>query len=274
MKNSIFRQLSWWRTVLFHRFFPGVALRRNLARDKEAEVEIGLLKALVDPERIAIDVGANVGSYTGALLPLSRKVFSVEPHPRLARLLRAFPSERVKVFEAVASAEAGATLELEVALSGPRESDALGHVANGPKSAGTRRFSVKTITLDDFSSEPVGFVKIDVEGHELDVLQGARELLKSQRPTLLIESEARHCKGAPWVLFEELEKAGYEGFFCHEKTLKPIGEFTIELQDEALLIGYSRRDQSQYVNNFIFLPTEHKPNEVRAQCDEILRSMP
>jgi FkbM family methyltransferase len=38
----------------------------------------------------------------------------------------------------------------------------------------------------------VGFIKIDVEGHELAVINGATTLLTTQRPLLLIEIEARH----------------------------------------------------------------------------------
>lgn len=273
MMGSLVRQLSWWRTVLFHRFFPAAALKRNLGRDNEAEVELRLLPALVPPNRIAIDVGANVGSYTGALIPLCDKVIAVEPHPRLARLLRAFPKDKVETIEAVASAAAGAKLELEVSLTGPRESDALGHVAKGPSQGNVRRFSVKTITLDQFANEQIGFVKIDVEGHELDVLRGAHELLKAQRPTLLIESEARHCEGAPWVLFEELERAGYSGFFCNEGRTHSVSEFDLELQNEELLIGYTRRDQADYVNNFIFVPNERQAEDVRSQCDEVLGSL-
>lgn len=272
MIKSMMAQVSWWRTLLFHRFFPGIALKRNLSRDKEAEIELCLLSALADPNRISIDVGANAGSYTGALIPFSKKVYAVEPHPRLARLLRAFPTDKVEVLEAVASAKAGEVLELEVSLSGPRESDALGHVASGVQATSSRRFAVNTIALDDFATDSVGFVKIDVEGHELDVIRGSQKLLKEQRPILLIESESRHCDGAPWVLFEELEKADYRGFYCHQTRLHPVSEFQIELQDEALLLGYDRRDQAQYVNNFIFLPEEMMTAKIVSRCTDLLRS--
>jgi hypothetical protein len=46
--------------------------------------------------------------------------------------------------------------------------------------------------LDDAIGGPVGFIKIDIEAHELPVLEGAAEILNRDRPVLLIESEKRH----------------------------------------------------------------------------------
>jgi hypothetical protein len=50
--------------------------------------------------------------------------------------------------------------------------------------------------LDDFCAreaiDRVDFVKIDVEGAELHVLEGGREVIEAHRPTMLIEIEARH----------------------------------------------------------------------------------
>ena len=46
--------------------------------------------------------------------------------------------------------------------------------------------------LDDLALGDVGFVKIDVEGHELAVLRGAAETLQRNRPPLLVEAEERH----------------------------------------------------------------------------------
>ena len=72
-------------------------------------------------------------------------------------------------------------------------------------------------TLDDFfagrSLQP-NFLKIDVEGHELAVLQGARQTLKKHRPTILVECEARHRPdGDVRPVFEFLQSLGYGGSF-------------------------------------------------------------
>jgi hypothetical protein len=41
--------------------------------------------------------------------------------------------------------------------------------------------------LDDIYSGRVSFIKLDVEGHELQVLEGARDVLTNHLPTLLVE---------------------------------------------------------------------------------------
>lgn len=267
---SIAQKLGWWRTLAVHRFFPSVALQRNLARDKENEIELSLLPTLVDPERLAIDVGANVGSYTAALYPLAAQVISIEPHPRLARILRAFPREKVTVKQAIASACSGDKATLAVGLVGARESDALAQVDSGQVDGPVRRYEVSTLTLDECASSPVGFVKIDVEGHEFAVLDGAARLLKEDRPIFLIESEARHCDGAPFTLFARMERAGFAGFFCKHGTMHPVSEFDLSLQDEAKLQGYARRAEADYINNFIFVPQERDADAIMQHCEKLL----
>ena len=48
-------------------------------------------------------------------------------------------------------------------------------------------------TLDSYNLSNIGFIKIDVEGHELDVLRGAEVTLRRDQPNLLIEIENRHA---------------------------------------------------------------------------------
>lgn len=268
--TSISGWLKQQRVALFHCLLPGAALRRNLARTAEREVELRVLAALTDPARMAIDVGANTGSYTAALLPLSTRVIAIEPHPRLVRLLRAFPRGRVEVHRAIASDRGGLTLPLEVELVANREADALGHVATGAMRRGVRRYPTPTLALDDFAGLPVGFVKIDVEGHELAVLQGARQLLARQRPVVLVEAELRHRAGAPQDVFGYLAEQGYTGFFLNGGTALPVAGFSPALQDMALLTGYRLREQARYVNNFIFVPDERDPAAIMAACERLL----
>ena len=53
-----------------------------------------------------------------------------------------------------------------------------------------------TLRLDDVTANPVGFVKIDVEGAEALVLSGAENLIRHGKPIFLIEIEERHREGA------------------------------------------------------------------------------
>lgn len=62
-------------------------------------------------------------------------------------------------------------------------------------------------------SEPVGLIKIDVEGLETEVLKRAMGSLCSDKPNLIIESEERHFPGALSNVCSLLVGLGYQGMF-------------------------------------------------------------
>jgi hypothetical protein len=113
---------------------------------------------------------------------------------------------------------------------------------------------VEVMTLDAFFAErPRGpdFLKIDVEGHELAVLEGARAILARHRPTLLIECEARHrADGDVRSVFALLESLGYQGSFFHQGSRRPLAEFRPAEHQPS----FSEKDRPPpgYVNNFAF----------------------
>ena len=241
---------------------PRVAFLMARFNHVHDESEIELLPFLVDPERQAIDVGANIGRYT---LPLSRRaahVHAFEPHPRLAAVLRAtFPS-RATIYEAAASDRNGMT-QLHIPLVDGREDQGIASVETGAfddtfeGSFGS--LDVRTLTLDSLSDCNIGFIKIDVEGHELSVLQGAEKLLARWRPTVLVEVEERHSPGALGRVTAFFDALNYRGFFLFDSALRPLSEFLPDMQNPLLLrvldTGAPRK-AIPYVNNFIFIPDE------------------
>ena len=63
-------------------------------------------------------------------------------------------------------------------------------------------------------ARPAGFIKCDVEGHELDVLVGAERVLREDRPVLLVESvDDRPTAGQTGRVFDHLRGLGYDGWF-------------------------------------------------------------
>jgi hypothetical protein len=73
-----------------------------------------------------------------------------------------------------------------------------------------------TVTVrkhDDYGMSDVAFIKIDVEGHEVAVLEGASDTIARNRPVLLIESEDRHRKNAVADVEVFLKQRSYAGFF-------------------------------------------------------------
>jgi FkbM family methyltransferase len=116
--------------------------------------------------------------------------------------------------------------------------------------------NVPTVRLDAIVHQDVAFVKIGVEGHELNVLNGAVELLEHSQPVFLVEAEDRHRREATRSIFDFFENRFYRGYFLKEGSAVPIDQFDPEgLQDaSALLPDGGRKNCQSYVNNFFFFP--------------------
>jgi hypothetical protein len=131
-----------------------------------------------------------------------------------------------------------------------------------PAQTATREITVPGDTLDAFAQRnrfgPVGFIKIDVEGHELAVINGAATFLTTHRPLLLIEIEARHHQFPIETIFHRLETLGYHGYYVNPQTmtLLPVHEFVVA-RDQALQALIERRF-SHYLNNFFFVHHHHE----------------
>jgi hypothetical protein len=109
---------------------------------------------------------------------------------------------------------------------------------------------VRVATLDSFDLHGVGLIKIDVEGAELGVLEGAVETLRRFRPLLLVEIEQRHHRAPIGGVFERLRALDYDGHFLDGRgVVRPIEEFDVERHQVATLDNPAR---GPYINNFLF----------------------
>jgi hypothetical protein len=111
--------------------------------------------------------------------------------------------------------------------------------------------SVEARSLDSLALREVGFIKIDVEGFEREVIAGARETLARERPRLLIEIEEYHTRRPIEEDLAFVEGLGFRGYFLKaRKVLTPLSAFDPETQHRKA----RQTDRAQYVFNFIFLP--------------------
>ncbi len=102
-------------------------------------------------------------------------------------------------------------------------------------------------------------MKIDVEGHEQAVLRGARNLIASSQPTVLIESEERHGNGAVLATKAFFDELGYEGFFLQAGQLRRMGSFDPERDqriENAKQVNGGKTNQ--YINNFLFIHRDRR----------------
>ena len=168
----------------------GLPLRSRIG--PRLEPELALVAQFVRPGSVVVDVGANRGVYTyfmsRAVGPRGR-VLAYEPQPDLAAYVQAGMARAHNVtVRPVALGEQLGTAELTIPSRDGRPEPGWATLrANvGPG----RKAVVDVTTLDDeLPDDDVSFMKIDVEGFELQVIQGARKLLQRARPVVLLEIE-------------------------------------------------------------------------------------
>lgn len=214
------------------------------------EPEISLLARLVDRQKCALDVGAHYGCYTYYFAKLCRHVHAYEPNPELAARLKAWVPPNVAVHQcALSDRNDGATLHVPC-VRGAQESG----LASLRPLADAERISVETRRLDDASHSNVGFIKIDVEGFERQVIEGGIQLLEREHPTLLVEIEQRHLSEDMSTVIDLIIDLGYEGYFLVGPQLIEIGNFSYDVHQKPYLADVEGgRANTSYINNFFFL---------------------
>ena len=154
-----------------------------------------LLKTLLSSGGTFIDVGANIGDWTlpaAKLVGPTGRVLAFEPVQRMAGALRksawANRFDQIRVFDVALSNHAG-----EADFSVENENSGGSRLGRMPDDPG-RTFSghrVRVTTLDDVVGaeglKAIDLIKIDVEGFEAEVLQGAARSIAELRPALYFE---------------------------------------------------------------------------------------
>ncbi len=166
------------------------------------EKEVQWLKKIGPCRGLAIDVGANQGLYTIALSRLYNKVVAFEPNSGVASPLISARLKNVEILHSGLSCDPGsATLFIPIVNSIPLPGWGSLDSGNCPEAADCVSKQINLRTLDSFVFENLGFIKIDVEGHEIEVLQGGTECIKRDRPHLLVEVRESNLRQVREMLF-------------------------------------------------------------------------
>ena len=230
---------------------------------KYGEVEMHLLKFLCRRDQDAIDVGANYGGYVHFMRQHARRVFAFEPIPEFVELLwRKFP--RNVMIEAIALSDRTGDTELYIPMIDGVMVSGCSTISADASTAyqAHRMLKVHMDRLDNVYSGTAGFIKIDVEGHEQAVLDGAVETIDRCRPRLLVEVDERLSPGGLERAKAYFSKLGYRGHYVHRGRLEPIEKFSLDdLQNPSNMadLTASLRERPRfedYINNFIFLPAD------------------
>lgn len=207
-----------------------------LARDTFFDTPLAYIEKHVEPDAVVIDIGANLGLVAcsvASVAPLG-KVIAVEASPKIYKILKKnVKQNNIKNVQTV-----------QIALSDKQKT--LKFFEDRDFLAGSRAVSdkdqrkgvvtVKALPLDilikDYALTRIDLIKIDVEGHELQVLKGAKNTLKKFKPFCLIEFNSyvmiKENNMLPQEFLKELEVLFPRIFAFNRETLA-LDEITDDL---------------------------------------------
>ena len=229
-------------------------LKKRLKRaiNNDYDQEIGLLGEVVNKKLESIDVGVYRGVYSYQISKLSSHVHSFEPNPLIYPYLEKNLKKIIKniTLYNFALSDKSEIVNLKIPnrfkisnKNNYEERFKLGlatiHNENLLENDKFESYRVRAEKLDNLiKKENIGFIKIEVEGHEKNVLIGAEQIIKKCKPNLLIEIEERHTNDKVQNTINFINDFGYNSFFSDGKNL----------------IETKKLDNFNTKNNFFFIP--------------------
>lgn len=215
MFNVLYERLRlWWRVK---------RAERRAVKIESGEIEIPILPFIV-PHKLSIDVGANKGTLTCLLSRISSNVIAYEANPKLFNKLNQAIGHTIDLREKAVSNK-NEELTFYVPLSDTKQE--LSNIGSLNRNTDFLNFeyNVQAVSLDNENIDCVGFIKIDVEGTELDIIEGALNIIDRDRPVLMVEINDKHTFAAQKIE-KLLKERDYIIADFSKKTLRLVQNIT------------------------------------------------
>ena len=222
-----------------------------------------VIARVLKPGDYALDIGANAGQMTllmARAICTAGRVDSFEPHPMIFQLLKnncnesPFKSNIVIMQSAISNSDGAATLSVPATF----------YTNIGTSSLETgddadNHIDVKSFTLDTLypASSNFDLIKVDVEGHELAVFQGAHKLLSRKAIKAIIFEAKQSCQKEVFSLL-----SGYGYYLFAINTLENVVEHPL-----------CELDGSSSACNFIALRDMVDAKHIRNPSNLILKNL-
>lgn len=168
----------------------------------------------------ALDIGANIGNHSLYFSDHFKRVVSFEPHPRTFKVL----SLNSELADNIVCHNVGLSDQDGSAILSVLPAN-FGRSSIG-ESRDAKSVDIKLITLDTFCKfENVKLLKIDVEGHELKALSGAKKLIQEHQPIILFEQHIDDFKDCESSVLSLLKTLGYKDFAIVRRYPLPLPSF-------------------------------------------------
>lgn len=225
------------------RFFKYMQGKATGAFTLESEVS-AVLPLLPRQGAVVFDLGANHGQWTMELYRHAgdrlRRVFAFEPSPACAEALGSLTFKGLTIVPAAVGARPG-----EAVLYSDRSGSIHASLHRRHDFPQEVRETVEIITLDNFVSttgvEVIHFLKMDIEGNELEALRGASALLAAGRVRALsfeFGNNNLHSRTYFRDYWDLLAAYGFRLFRITGYRLLPIRQYTTDLEDFVGVTNY------------------------------------
>ena len=238
------------RFFLSERYLLQKRLKRAIKNNYENELII--LDKIINKNLESVDVGVYRGVYSYKLSQITKHVHAFEPNPLIYPYLKKNLKKIINNISLynVALSDCKGTTDLKIPnrfnsvnKKNYEEMYKLGastiHKKNELYSSTYISKKVNRYKLDNLLvNKKIGFINIDVEGHEKNVIIGASKIIKKNKPVLLVEIEEKHTQDKVINIINFINTFGYKSYFL----------------DKQELIEIKKKTNFRLKNNFIFLP--------------------
>lgn len=262
MKNIVLRTLETHAPSIINRmrYVRHVKVRSDFVYQS---ITLPIFSRMNSTRCVGVDVGANLGIFTRFLVRYFDHVIAVEPLPDLAAKIKRIFGSKVQVENcALGSTTGNITIRTPVDAQG-NVLHALTTAFDGNDLKMFKHQSVleKTVPITKLdalncSGKQIAFIKIDVEGFELEVLKGASRVLLEDRPIVMIEISKGHNPQYAATL-EHLANVGYRPFVLRPDSLASGVVEAIESQPLSLSDIDPSKPSPFF--DFLFIPEEFCP---------------
>jgi FkbM family methyltransferase len=211
-------------------------IERSIKNNYEAELK--LVKNFITPETDSIDIGVYRGVYSYEMAKYSKFVHAFEPNPIIFKDIEINLKKIIKNIKfynfALSNKEGLVSLKVPIRNKNYNKKNYEEYFQMGRASIHTDNIMNEIETFEN----KISFIKIDVEGHEFEVIKGAENTIKKNKPVLLVEIVEKHTQTKVSDTLDYINSLGYGSFYFKDNILKSTNSL----------------NNFNLINNFIFRP--------------------
>ncbi|KPA15315.1 FkbM family methyltransferase [Candidatus Magnetomorum sp. HK-1] len=263
IKNFLFKHLSYKQINLLRKIkwmilTPFVNDKKEIKHFYTSELEIKIIEQIIPKflktsHLTVLDIGANIGAYSYYLSMFVEKYqgqcLGFEPRMETFQRLKKNVHYHNFVAERLAFSNSNGSLDLYLPTSHGCSS-----FVKRPEFDGLKTESVPVSKLDDYINKKnlnaIGFIKIDVEGHEIEVIEGAIQTISKFKPIILCESENRYISysgKSTQMLIKLMKNLKYTAYVISKNNFTVLPVENISIPDE-------KSSYDEYFFNYWFFP--------------------